>query len=257
MSKLALKLPKEYWSEEQIEKRLIEDCKEAIVKGRKERNYSLKREKYKIGSRILEDEDYLNKKYGDHYYETLAEKINEEGYGVDQLRKCVQFAGHLKALEWLDDDSISWEKIRTELMVSKEKQLEPIEFNIPDIMDFAVKTASEEEPITKPFNASSIPKVETVETVETPPILIKDLTPEQKAEMGIINEEGKGLELWMCYQKDSLKYCLDHSLSWSKEKCVKCPDKPKCSTDAKALILYLNYLFDLREGRTGYNYLTL
>ena len=122
MSKLTLKLPKVYWSEEQIEERLIEDCKEAIVKGKKERNYSLKREKYKVGKRILEDEDYLNKKYGSHYFETVAEKINIEGYGVDQLRKCIQFARHPKALEWLEDDSISWEKIRTELMVTHKKK---------------------------------------------------------------------------------------------------------------------------------------
>jgi len=239
MNKLNLKLPKEYWSEEQIEERLIEDCKEAIVKGRKERNYSLKHEKYKVGSRIPEDEDYLNKKYGSYYFETLAEKINEEGYGVDQLRKCVQFTGRPKALEWLEDDSISWEKIRTELMVSEKKRLAPIEFNIQDIMEFAVKTASE-EPITKTFYDSSIPKVETVETVETPPISVKDLTPEQKAEMGIINEEGKVPELWMCYEKSSIDYCLDWSKGWSKEKCDKCGEKAKCSTNAKALIIYLH-----------------
>jgi len=250
LSKITLKLPKEYLGEEQIEERLIQDCKEAIVKGRKERNYSLKQEKYKIGSRILEDEDNLNKKYGSHYFETVADRINEEGYGVDQLRKCVQFARHPKALEWLEDDGISWEKIRTELMVGKEKRLEPIESNIfepfkscmPDILSFAIEEVH--------WSPQPVLTQKKEEIVETPPISVKDLTPEQKAEMCIINEEGKGLELWMCYPKDALEYCLDLSKSWSKEKCVKCPDKPKCSTNSKALILCLHYLFDLNYNTT-------
>ena len=97
---------------EEVEERLINDCKAIAKRGRR----NLKRAKYDVGRRILQDEDYLNAKYGTYYFAELAKKINEVGYGPDQLRKCVKFARNAHALEWVEDDNITWEKIRTTLI---------------------------------------------------------------------------------------------------------------------------------------------
>ena len=113
---------------EEAEQRLVEDCRTIIRVERRSRKWA----KYQIGERILQDEKYLNIKYGDSYFRKLAEQIDEEGYGEDQLRKCVCFRKHPDAQMWLDDDAVSWEKIRTQLLPGKEKrmqiQLGPIGF---------------------------------------------------------------------------------------------------------------------------------
>ena len=105
---------------EETLRKLVKDCKKLIWREKR----SIKKAKYEIGKRILEDAEYLTREYGDDYFSKLANRINEKGYGRDQLYKCVKFAKHPSALEWLEDDTVTWEKIRIEQLC--EKLLAPI-----------------------------------------------------------------------------------------------------------------------------------
>ena len=93
-----------------IVQKLLRDCWDIIGNYRQ----NTKEVKYKIGKRILQDEYFLKRSYGKNYFGELARKINEWGFGEDQLRKSVNFAKHAMGRAWLHDPNITWEWIRTE-----------------------------------------------------------------------------------------------------------------------------------------------
>ena len=97
------------WADRNID-RLVEDVKEII---RSERRV-LKQAKYDVGTRILQDEEWLTHRYRDNYFGRLARNIDEKGYSADQLRKCVKFAQLREetARAYIEDSSTGWEYIR-------------------------------------------------------------------------------------------------------------------------------------------------
>jgi len=96
----------------QIVDKLVDDLKGII---RKEKR-AVKEAKYHVGKRILADEKFLNRKYGDDYFRGLAKDLKIKGYSHSQLSACVAFAKHPKSLEWLEDDRTPWREIYHKLL---------------------------------------------------------------------------------------------------------------------------------------------
>ena len=97
------------WGDRQID-RLVADVKQIIQSERR----TIKLAKYNVGRRISEDEQWLTRRYGDNYFGRLATMINERGYSASQLYACVTFTRHEQAEEWLRDEEVGWEEIRTQ-----------------------------------------------------------------------------------------------------------------------------------------------
>lgn len=95
-----------------LEVHLIDDLREIIG----EEETSIKQAKYRVGGRILQDEEYLTNCYRENYFGKLARKLNKRGYSASQLYACVNFAKNPQAEEWLEDEEITWEHIRTWLL---------------------------------------------------------------------------------------------------------------------------------------------
>lgn len=90
--------------------RIVDDVRQIITNERIVR----KQAKYDVGTRILQDEEWLTRRYGDNYFGRLARAIDRKGYSADQLRKCVRFAELPEevARSYIEDDTIGWEYIR-------------------------------------------------------------------------------------------------------------------------------------------------
>lgn len=105
--------------EKQMVDRLVDDLKTIIKREKK----VVKEAKFQVGERILKDEEFLTRQYGDDYFGGLARKLKIEGYSTSQLYVCVTFAKHPKAKEWLEDDKTPWTKIYHELLPKRPKRI--------------------------------------------------------------------------------------------------------------------------------------
>lgn len=107
-------------AEVEVEARLVEDCKRIVS----EAELEVFRKWHELGTRILKDEDFLKKRYGEAYAEGLADKIN---IGSRSIYRAIQFAKKYPVIETqsVTRDKITWRQFATEILPEKKRSTKP------------------------------------------------------------------------------------------------------------------------------------